>query len=158
MAAPEKQTMNLQQISDRTSAQRGATRLSDPSHLKIWYNAELADPSCCVKYAQCLSGQAFDKERSYMYLREGSMETNQVNKCCIKALESCYRQPDCISIVYFDKPPTKSTKLVWCCSFDPSIEKVDNAGYDLPRRSPATRRASAGTTCRSCPSTSSAVA
>ena len=39
MAAPEKQTMNLQQISDRTSAQTGATRLSDPSHIKIWFNA-----------------------------------------------------------------------------------------------------------------------
>lgn len=128
MAAPEKQTMNLQQISDRTSAQRGATRLSDPSHIKIWYNAELADPPCYLKYVQCLQGVVFDKERSYMYLREGSMETNQVNKCCIKALESCYRQPDCISIVYFDKPPYQKYKTCFgCCSFDPSIEKVDNA-------------------------------
>ena len=127
MAAPEKQTMNLQQISDRTSAQRGATRLSDPSHIKIWYNAELADPSCCMKYAQCLSGFVFDKERSYMYLREGAMETNQVNKCCIKCLESCYQQPDCISITYFDKRPWVKYKVCCGChSFDPRIEKVDN--------------------------------
>ena len=105
MAAPEKQAMNLQQISDRTSAQKGATRLSDPSHIKIWYNAELAEPTCCTKYQLCMAGFAFDNERSYMYLREGAMETNHVNKCCIKCLESCYQQPDCISITYFDKRP-----------------------------------------------------
>ena len=127
MAAPEKQTMNLQQISDRTSAQRGATRLSDPSHIKIWYNAELADPSCFAKYAQCLSGQVFDKERSYMYLREGAMETNQVNKCCIKVTLESISQPDCVSISYFDQPPGKVQNLLRCCSLDPSIEKVDNA-------------------------------
>jgi len=33
--SPDKQVMNLQQISDRESHQSGATRLSDPSHIKI---------------------------------------------------------------------------------------------------------------------------
>ena len=127
MAAPEKQAMNLQQISDRTSAQKGATRLSDPSHIKIWYNAELAEPTCCTKYQLCMAGFAFDNERSYMYLREGAMETNHVNKCCIKSLEACTPTTDCISIAYFDKPPfTKYKLFCGCCSFDPRIEKVDN--------------------------------
>ena len=126
MAAPEKQTMNLQQISDRTSFQRGATRLSDPSHIKIWYNAELADPSCFAKYQQCLSGFVFDKERSYMYLREGALETNQVYKCCIKPLE-CLASPDCVRISYFDqKPWVKYKECCGCYSFDPRLEKVDN--------------------------------
>ena len=129
MAAPEKQTMNLQQISDRTSFQRGATRLSDPSHIKIWYNAELADPSCFAKYAQCLlHGVVFDKERSYMYLREGALETNQSYNCCIKCL-ACLKPPDCVCVSYFDKRPWKKYKCTCCgiCSGDPSIEKVDNA-------------------------------
>ena len=132
MAAPEKQTMNLQQISDRTSFQRGATRLSDPSHIKIWYNAELADPSCFAKYAQCLQCVVFDKERSYMYLREGALETNQAYNCCIKCL-ACLKPypPDCVCVSYFDKRPWKKSKgacytCCGCCSGNPSIEKVDN--------------------------------
>ena len=127
MAAPEKQAMNLQQISDRTTAQKGATRLSDPSHIKIWFNAEPQEPTCCAKYALCCSGLAFDKERSYMYLREGALEHNRVNKCCIKALEPCNKQPDWISLQYFDKKPyAKIKKCGGFCSFDPYIEKVDN--------------------------------
>lgn len=131
MAAPEKQTMNLQQISDRTSFQRGATRLSDPSHIKIWYNAELADPSCFTKYQLCLQAcVVFDKERSYMYLREGAIETNQAHNCCISCL-ACCKPPDCVRVSYFDKRPWKKSRgacYTCCglCSGNPSIEKVDN--------------------------------
>ena len=129
MAAPEKQTMNLQQISDRTSAQTGATRLSDPSHIKIWFNAEPQDPTCCGKFALCMACLSFDKERSYMYLREGALETNKVDKCCVGCLRPCYRvrEMDWISLQYFDKKPYSKTKIcMGCCSYDPYIEKVDN--------------------------------
>lgn len=127
MAAPEKQTMNLQQICDRTSHQMGATRLSDPSHIKIWYNAEMGDPSCCAKYELCCGCIEQDPERSYLYLREGAMESNKTYRCCIECLRPCFQMPDCVCLSYFDREPwLKKKKMMGCVQFEPTLEKVDN--------------------------------
>ena len=129
MAAPEKQTMNLQQICDRTSHQTGATRLSDPSHIKIWYNAEMGDPSCCVKYELCCACIEEDPERSYLYLREGAMEFNKTYRCCIGCCRPCFQMPDCVCLTYFDREPwLKKNRYMGCLKFEPTLEKVDN-GY-----------------------------
>lgn len=127
MAAPEKQTMNLQQICDRTTHQNGATRLSDPSHIKIWYNAEMGDPTCCMKYQLCCACLEEDPERSYMYLREGALEYNKTYRCCLSCCRPCCKFPDMVCLTYFDKKPwLKKKKNLGCLQYEPTLEKVDN--------------------------------
>ena len=122
--SPDKQVMNLQQISDRESLQKGATRLSDPSHIKIWYNAEVAPPSSCCACIECITCIGLDRERSYIYLREGSLETNKVDNC--KVCECLFPQVfDHASVRYFDRSPWMAkSACMGCCSIKPSIEKV----------------------------------
>lgn len=123
--SPDKQVMNLQQISDRESHQSGATRLSDPSHIKIWYNAEPRVPTKCANLAMCVFCIEKDMERSYLYLREGAIESNDVNKCACAALDSCFPQTqDWATVRYFDRGNfMKKKACCGCCSFYPSIEK-----------------------------------
>ena len=85
--SPEQYIASLPSIVDRTSKQEGATKLANPNFIAIKYNAEIEDPSCCFKTAACCGClplcficappcSYFDKERSYLYLREGSLEAN----------------------------------------------------------------------------------
>ena len=87
---PEQYIASLPSIVDRTSKQEGATKLANPNFISIKYNAEIEDPSCCFKCVACCGClpvytgvcplappcSYFDKERSYLYIREGSLEAN----------------------------------------------------------------------------------
>jgi hypothetical protein len=67
----------MQQFVDRITPQGGATSLQQPSVIQIAYNAEVRQASCCRHFQYCLTCRCYNHSRSYLYLRENSIETNE---------------------------------------------------------------------------------
>ena len=66
----------------------------------------------------CLFCQKYDLERSYLYLRENSIESNIASKsiCCGAAR-------DYVTVQYFDRPPYKPfNQCICCCKSNPKLE------------------------------------
>jgi len=135
---PEQYIASLPSIVDRTSKQEGATKLANPNFIAIKYNAELEDASCCFKcsacvgclpYTHCVLAPAcsyFDKERSYLYLREGSLESNTAMDNFCKPICCCCSFDDNVKVSYFDRDPYAIQGC--CCPSVPKLEILD-PGY-----------------------------
>ena len=132
--APEQYIASLPSIVDRTSKQNGSTKLANPNFIAIKYNAELEDASCCFKSIACCgclpcfgvcapACSYFDKERSYLYLREGSLETNTALNNHCKPLCCCCRFDDNVIVNYFDRAPYAIEGC--CCPTVPKLEVFD---------------------------------
>jgi hypothetical protein len=103
----------------------------DAKSLQIVYDAELMKPDCCTEYTFCMAGIKYDRERSYLFLRENSMESNVAFKPCYGLCgdEFCgfdCRPMDSVHVQYFDRPPFD--KSYWCLCVQhgqPMLEVVD---------------------------------
>jgi len=61
--------------------------LQNPSNIRIIYNAEISPVPCCRQFCHFLHCKCYDHNRSYLYLRENSIETNEsTNECCSACL------------------------------------------------------------------------
>ena len=137
---PEQYIASLPSIVDRTSKQEGATKLANPNFIAIKYNAELEDASCCFKCSACVgclpcthfvlapACSYFDKERSYLYLREGSLESNTALDNFCKPICCCWSFDDNVKVNYFDRDPYAIQGC--CCPAVPKLEILD-PGYML---------------------------
>eukprot|EP01031_Cornospumella_fuschlensis_P037253 gene37253-45223_t len=102
--------------SNRTSNHKGATARAKKESITIVYDAELKDLSLCTRIMlACSCCAVFDLQRSYLYLRENSLESNvSIAPCC----GSC-EVPDIVSVHYFDRPPYSETckcaPVPFCC-------------------------------------------
>ena len=103
---------------DRVTQQAGSTALKSKGNMTIYYNAELKPVGCCTKVWLCLFCRAYDNKRSYLYLRENSIETNIAsNPMC------CGAPADYVSVTYFDRAPFKPyNQCLCCCKTDPKLE------------------------------------
>ncbi|GMI58648.1 hypothetical protein ScalyP_jg3917 [Parmales sp. scaly parma] len=113
-------------------SQTGGTRLQNTKSIKIEYNAEIRQPGCCEKLALsfatccCLS---FDTERSYLYVRENSIEANTAfNMCCECSTCTQNKKFDRVKVMYFDNDPFKPNPSAGCgcCPYDPKLEVIDS--------------------------------
>ena len=88
---------------DRRSVHKGRTATANPGNLKVHYDAELKGLTCCTKLVLCCVCREFDKDRSYLYVRENSIEKNVASRCCCGGC--C--EYDHIGVHYFDRAPLK---------------------------------------------------
>ena len=105
---------------DRSAPQSGSTKLANRNNINIVYNAEIKDISCCTKIwlccHPCYCGSTFDKDRSYLYIRENSLEGNVATKSCLCG------QKDFTFVDYFDRDPYKPSKHCLCIPTLPKLE------------------------------------
>lgn len=109
--------------SDRVTPQSGATMLKDKKALAMAMNSELRPIGCCIKILmRCACCSAIDMERSYLYIRENSIESNlAIQPCC-----GCCQDIDQISVSYFDRPPFQPGCCNNCQAGTPEIRVLDN--------------------------------
>jgi len=110
----------------RARKQNGATCVKLPDAMEI-YSAEMAPLDPCNKALLMMSCRKFDMERSYIYLREGSIESNFAMNCCIGG-----QAVDNVSVQYFDRAPLQAGNvcLGLCCYAEPKIE-VNTIGCQI---------------------------
>jgi hypothetical protein len=105
---------------DRSAPQSGSTKLANRNNINIVYNAEIKDISCCTKLwlccHPCYCGSTFDKDRSYLYIRENSLEGNVATKSCF-----CGKK-DLTFVDYFDRNPYKPSTRCLCIPTEPKLE------------------------------------
>jgi len=106
---------------DRKSLHPGATKRKNPASIDIIYDAEIRDIGCCIKCCFFIptGGFFFDKERSYIYLRENSMETSVA---MTHIFSSCVPGFEVVTTRYFDRSPYIN-EMGCCFTGEPSIEK-----------------------------------
>ena len=107
------------------TVKRGLTAIP----LTVVYDAETRNPSCLAQCCMMMTCTALDKGRSYLYLRNGSIESNDANqeKCCCTPdafLRLCCPLTDSTSIEYFDRAPYKASGCCCntCCMSTPKLE------------------------------------
>ncbi len=115
--------------SNRVTPHAGKTARMEKENIKILIDAELKDVGLCAKITlmlHCCS--SFDRERSYLFLRENSLESNVVfNACC-----GCCTFPDFVTVNYFDRAPyaesCKMAPIPFCCfctTEQPKLEIIE---------------------------------
>lgn len=116
----------------RVTPHHALTAKANPNAIQIIYDAELKGLSMCDQcYNCCCLCMMYDQSRSYLYLRENSIESNIVYKylcpCCIcGGLMCCKRQGDNVQVDYFDQPPYKPSCCWYCCGMtNPKLEVVE---------------------------------
>lgn len=88
--------------SNRVSPHSGKTARANKESIGILIDAELKDLSCCAQVCLMLyCCSSFNRERSYLYLRENSLESNVTFNFC----GGCCITPDWINVTYFDSRP-----------------------------------------------------
>mmetsp|Transcript_4901 Transcript_4901/g.7473 ORF Transcript_4901/g.7473 Transcript_4901/m.7473 type:complete len:209 (+) Transcript_4901:89-715(+) len=96
-------------MGDRKSPHHGATAWNTANNLVV-YDAEIRDLDCCMKAAVflCAGFSFYDRERSYLYVRQNSIESNfTLSPCCGVCLPI-----DNTGVRYFDRAPFKT---FGCC-------------------------------------------
>ena len=95
----------------------------------VIYDAETVDPSCLASCLMACCCTALDKGRSYLYLRNGSIESNDANrdKCVCTpdaCLRLCFPLADDTKVEYFDRSPYKAHGCCCnqCCVKVPKLE------------------------------------
>lgn len=83
-------------------------------------------PTCMEKTGYLCFCMAWDKERSYLYIRENSLEANISRNycCCIPG----YMSVDTTWVTYLDRHPFRSNKCVnclCCASGEPRAEIIE---------------------------------
>jgi hypothetical protein len=98
---------------DRVTDMSGAVGLKDPRQIQMIMNAEVKPLNCCGRCQACLfCCSTFDLERSYLYVRENSIESNfAISPCC----GMCGIEWDHIAVTYFDRPPYAVCCADGCC-------------------------------------------
>lgn len=117
-------------MGDRKSVHSGATATHDRNYIRVVYDAELKDLPICLSLFILICGCAvFDKKRSYLKLRENSVESNiSFAPCC-----GFCSGPDWTNVDHFDRSPYSEEChwiYPWICCFScekPKFEVVDNA-------------------------------
>merc|ERR1712232_1315495 len=90
----------------------GKTASSDKTKINILYDAEIRDVGTIQKLCWLCSCRVYDKERSYIYVRENSVETNTAFRhCLIKSMIF-----DNVDVYYFDAPPFQPQPNCTCCA------------------------------------------
>jgi len=69
-------------VPDRVMQHAGLTNLSVQGNIHIHYDAQLRDVLCCTRLQLCFECREINMQRSYLYLRENSIESNIATKCC----------------------------------------------------------------------------
>ena len=116
-------------VPDRVLQHAGLTHLSVKGNIRIHYDAQLRDVSFCTKLQLCFECREINMQRSYLYLRENSIESNIATKCCCC---SC-RDRDSIVVNYFDRKPFRKEVVCFrgsfcdvpcccCLNADPQLE------------------------------------
>jgi len=106
----------------RTSPHTGCTALESNDSIKVLYDAEIEDIRWCLKMRLCLWGcKEFDRERSYLYVRENSLETNLATTCICCADWT----DDTTKVLYFDRAPFKPSTIRCCFVPFPCCGKTD---------------------------------
>jgi hypothetical protein len=117
-------------MGDRRTEHNGAIARKFSSGIGILFDAELKDLPICQQAILfcCACFSIYDKKRSYLYLRENSLETNIACAPCCGLCETF----DNVSVKYFDRAPyAKNCKLgpFPCCFLfscdQPKLEVVD---------------------------------
>ena len=112
--------------SNRTTPHDGKTARMERENIKILIDAELKDVGLCTKICLFLHGcSSYNRERSYLYLRENSLESNVVfNGCC-----GCCITPDYVCVRYFDRAPyTDSCRMLsfpFCFIYSKELPKLE---------------------------------
>lgn len=118
--APVPTQLQMESGERTAGSQEGNTALDDIHNIKIVYNAEIRDLDICGKLRLCFAtfGMAkYNKARSYLYVRENSIESNFSVKCLMNPmLCSCNTDHDFIQIWYFDNDPLLHERSVFICS------------------------------------------
>lgn len=123
----EKWTCNGKYPGDRKdgTAKQGLTAIP----VQIIYDAELYDPSCLASCLMACCCATLDKRRSYLYLRNGSIESNDANRDkCVCTPDACLRLcvplTDDTKVQYFDRAPYKAHGSCGnrCCVKVPKVE------------------------------------
>lgn len=125
--APKQMSMEecLAPFSDRQQTQHGRTAIKQPTSIDLIHNAQLKKPSKYSKCMVCCKPQGccgcLDMERSYLYLRENSIEMNEsYGLCC----GHCGSQ-DSVTVWYFDRSPFKESCCKSLCGGTPSLEVIE---------------------------------
>ena len=85
-------------LGTRTTPQDKGVARNNPGSIQIVYDAELKDIPCCERIQLMLvCCSIYDKERSYLYLRENSIETNIAVSACFGFLKDV----DFTNVTYF---------------------------------------------------------
>lgn len=110
----------------RVSAHPGSTSTKDKNvpitKIDILYDAEIRDVGMCEKLALLCTCRVFQKERSYLYVRENSLETNDATACMCCPDWICENT----NVLYFDRPPFKpSPHYPGCPCFGYTDPKLD---------------------------------
>ena len=69
-------------------------------HIKILYDAGIQEPKFCQRFGYALMCRAFNRERSYLYIRKNSIEKN-VALGCLCCPKKCLS--DNVEVIYFDR-------------------------------------------------------
>ena len=114
---------------DRITPQNGRTALKNKDSIDIVFNAELRDLAFLKKLCLCLCGgcSTFDKQRSYLYLRENSIESN----CVIKPMCGFCRPMDLTKVQYFDRAPFKHFGMCAICGSDGFCVPTDQPKFEV---------------------------
>lgn len=99
----------VQVMGDRTTPHGGCT-----AHGKIVYDAEIADLKCCEKFSLMLTCMHMRKERTYLMVRQNSIESNFSIACCCGPCEQDFDFPQ---IMYFDNGVFKRPSFPQSCCF-----------------------------------------
>jgi hypothetical protein len=103
--------------SNRATIHAGVTARKNKDSIQILVDAELKDVDCCTWLNLCFLGVCFDKQRSYLYLRENSLESNVALAPCWGLCSAS--AADWVTVNYFDRPPyskeCKPGPFPFCC-------------------------------------------
>ena len=117
----------LPQIVDRTTGYSGRTALRNASVINIAYNAEVRQVPCYTQLWFAITCRCYDHGRSYLYLRENSIESNvssghMCGEVC-RSMVACV----CLPITYaFD---ALNCVLQGFCPCPSPMACLDNTGY-----------------------------
>lgn len=113
-------------MATRTQKQAGATNLKHVDRIQIVSNPDIRDVTCQTKIIQRLACccYAFSPERSYVYVRENSLEYNAGVESCLFA-DSCCHPVDRSHVEYFDQPPFVANPCCGCNAGDPQFRVLE---------------------------------
>ena len=122
-------------------------QLEQPDAIGLVLNAEIRDASCCTKaWLLCKCCAVFDQSRSYLYVRENSVESNVAYSLCCGLLTPAPPSPledwaglkmsspspspspatcqyDDVSVAYFDRGSYQPwNQCLFCLPTDPTVQ------------------------------------
>jgi len=107
---------------DRKTVHGGMTAHANAKYNEIVYDAEVRDPNCCISIIFTILCISFNKERTYLYLRENSLESNFAIEPCFGLVPEYIPAVDVGEVKYFDRYPYTKLPCSCLCSGEPTIE------------------------------------